>query len=267
MTNLSTVGGRIAPDLSIKRTAPGRLRHEAAPDLVLSVHAGAPVRVSCTDCRTVRTRGEINVLPAGITDEWVEDDPSEHVELRLPARLLETAARDMGLDPSRVDVAPQYHFHDPRIEHIAWALEAEHRAENPSGLVYRESLGLALAIHLLARYRRTCARSPGLDPDRLARVVDYAEAHLAADLSLPVLARVAAVSASHFRVLFKRSVGVPVHEYVIQRRVERARELLARGALPASQIAVDAGFAHQSHMAKSMRKVLGVTPRAIARGS
>ena len=73
------------------------------------------------------------------------------------------------------------------------------------------------------------------------------------------------VSASHLRALFKRTVGTPVHEYVIQRRVERARALLLRGDLPASQVALDAGFSHQSHMARCMRRVLGVTPATIAR--
>ncbi|KYF72421.1 hypothetical protein BE15_48030 [Sorangium cellulosum] len=55
-----------------------------------------------------------------------------------------------------------------------------------------------------------------------------------------------------------------MHEYVVQRRVERARALLLRGDLPASQVAIEAGFAHQSHMARCMRRVLGVTPTALA---
>jgi AraC family transcriptional regulator len=78
------------------------------------------------------------------------------------------------------------------------------------------------------------------------------------------------VSASHLRVLFKRTVGIPIHEYVIQRRVERARVLLVESELPASQIALEAGFAHQSHMARCMRKLLGFTPsslRAVNRAS
>jgi AraC family transcriptional regulator len=68
-------------------------------------------------------------------------------------------------------------------------------------------------------------------------------------------------------VLFKRSVGVPIHEYVIQRRVERARVLLVQSELPASQVALEAGFAHQSHMARSMRKQLGYTPSSVRAGS
>lgn len=69
----------------------------------------------------------------------------------------------------------------------------------------------------------------------------------------------------YLKTLFKRSTGVPVHEYVVQRRVERAKVLLMRGELPASQVALQAGFAHQSHMARCMRRVLGVAPTALAR--
>jgi AraC family transcriptional regulator len=54
---------------------------------------------------------------------------------------------------------------------------------------------------------------------------------------------------------------------VVQRRVERARELLLRGELPISQVALEVGFAHQSHLARWMRRILGVTPTAIVRGS
>jgi AraC family transcriptional regulator len=60
---------------------------------------------------------------------------------------------------------------------------------------------------------------------------------------------------------------MPVHQYVVQRRVERARTLLLQGKLNASQIALDTGFAHQSHMAHWMGRLLGVTPRELIRSS
>ena len=74
------------------------------------------------------------------------------------------------------------------------------------------------------------------------------------------LAGVAAVSTSHFKTLFKRSTGLPPHEYVVHRRVERAKSLLLRGDRPSSQAALEAGFAHQSHMVRWMRRILGATP-------
>lgn len=260
---------RVAPRVELRATPAGLVRFNAIADHWLSVHAGAPARVSCHNgaLRSVSVRGEICVLPAGSSDECFQDDPSDAVDLHLPRALVRLAAEEMGVDPDRAGLEPQSGLRDRQIEHIAWALEAEHRASSPSGPIYREGLGLALAAHLLTRYRARPAPRPtgGLSTKQLVRVTDYVEAHLGGDLSLLPLARLAGVSASHFRVLFKRAAGVPVHQYVIRRRVERARALIVEGELTMSQIALEAGFSHQSHMARCMRQVLGVTPSHIGR--
>lgn len=98
-------------------------------------------------------------------------------------------------------------------------------------------------------------------------MTSFIEEHLDQPLSLAAIADVAGVSASHLKTLFRRSTGLPVHRYVVQRRVERARQLIVRGDLPASQVALAAGFAHQSHMARCLRRALGVTPSALARSA
>jgi AraC family transcriptional regulator len=253
--------------VELRATRAGDVRHSPVADHHLSIHAGEPVRVSCHSNRvlSLRTRGEINLMPAGISDDWVEDDASSSLELLLPAALVRAAAADMGLDPDRAVLEPRFHFRDPQIEHIGWALEADARSGFPGGRLYRDSLGMALAIHLLGRHEVPAPPPGGLSQRQLRVVVEYIEEHLDRDLSLARLARVAGVSASHLKTLFKRSTGQPVHTYVVQQRVHRAATLLARGELPASQIALETGFSHQSHMARCMRRVLGVTPGAVAR--
>lgn len=267
MSALASV--RLEPRVDVRTVPPGTVLFEAPIDHCLSVHAGAAARVSCRAeaYRGVVTRGQINLVPIGAFDQCMQDDSSTTVDLHLSDSLVRLAAEEMGLDPARAVLEPRFCFRDPQIEHIAWALEAEHRAGSRSSLLYRESLGLALAVHLLGKYRGADKenRAPGLSKGQLAKVLDCIEANLAGDVSLARLARVAGVSTSHFRVLFKRSMLVPVHEFVVQRRVERARMLLARGEMPASQIAFEAGFSHQSHMARCMRRVLGVTPAQVAR--
>lgn len=79
------------------------------------------------------------------------------------------------------------------------------------------------------------------------------------------LASVAGFSLSHFKPLFKQAVGMPVHRFVLERRVERARSLLLQGGRTISEIALEAGFAHPSHMARCMRRLLGVGPRQVAK--
>ena len=170
----------------------------------------------------------------------------------------------MGVDPDRVDIPPQLHVRDPRIEHIGWAVKAELETAEPLGRLYGDSLGLALAAHLVRSY--VPAGAPRCDARlsrrRLARVLDYLRANLADDLSLSELAKMAGVSPSHFKTLFKQTVGMPVHQYVIRRRVEYAVELLRSADSPLADVALQAGFANQSHLARWMRRLTGLTPAA-----
>ena len=103
----------------------------------------------------------------------------------------------------------------------------------------------------------------GLPPARLRKVLAYIEAHLAEDLKLDELARVAAMSKYHFSRLFKDAVGVPPYRYVVQQRVEAARDLLLRTDLPVAQIALRTGFCSQSHLSTSFREHTGITPLAV----
>jgi AraC family transcriptional regulator len=106
----------------------------------------------------------------------------------------------------------------------------------------------------------------GLSPRQLKRVVEHIEAHVDRRLALAELAAVAGVSASHFKALFKRSTGLPVHQYVVRRRVERARLLLQERTATIADVAAQTGFANQSHLARWMRRVAGVTPTDVLRG-
>ena len=57
---------------------------------------------------------------------------------------------------------------------------------------------------------------------------------------------------------------MPLHQYVIIRRVERARELLQSSQMPIAEVALEVGFAHQSHLARWTRRLLGVSPKELA---
>ena len=98
---------------------------------------------------------------------------------------------------------------------------------------------------------------------RLRQALDYIESNLGQNISLGDIAAVVGLSVSHFKILFRESVGLPAHQYLIRRRVERAKSLLGEGKLSISQIAFETGFAHQSHLARHMRRVLGVSPKAL----
>lgn len=249
----------------LRTTAAGQVVLPESDQHRLKMHASGPVRGSCAAHKFVYLRGQLDLMPPGYSDRWTEEDPGLALIVQLSSGLLSRAAEDLGLDPARATIDYRHQFSDPQIEHLVWALEADRSAGSPHGVLYADCLGHALAVHLLGRYRAPRDAARGLDRDRLRRVTDYIESHLERDLTLTELARVASLSGSHFKTLFKASVGLPVHTYVIQRRVERAKTLLQESRLSAAQVALDAGFAHQSHMARCMRRVLGITPSALMR--
>ena len=245
----------------------GRIELAAANEHRIRIHSGAPLAGYCGVSRFVYTSGDLDLMPAGYEDAWSEDEDSTSLFLGVSPALLHRTAEDIGLDPSRVRLDLQHQFRDPQIEHIAWALEAEHRSEHAHGRLYTDSLGLALSVHLLRRYASPQVLDNGLPAAKLRRLKDYIEAHLDQDLALAELANVAGLSASHLKTLFRRSTGMPVHQYVLSQRVERARRLLENSDMPISQVALEAGFAHQSHLARCMRRLIGMTPAMLRRAS
>ena len=252
------------------RSPAGVIEQTDAPHHQVLVHAGAPARSTCRyDGRVhrgLKIRGQADIVPAGMSAVWEDEDETVFLLLRLPHRLMRTAAEGLGRGGGEITLAPRMDLADRRIEHIAWAVQADLAADRPAGRLYAESLGLALACHLVAQHGsvKPAARLAPLPRPQLRRVIDHIEAHIDEDLSLARLAAVAGLSPSHFKALFRRAVGMPVHQYVIRRRVERAKVLLIEGRSPMSEIALAAGFAHQSHMARAMRRVLGATPSGIA---
>lgn len=107
-------------------------------------------------------------------------------------------------------------------------------------------------------------QTPRLPPAALARVIEYLEVHLANDVSVEELAKVAGLSASHFSALFRNATGEPPHRYHTRLRVQRARRLIESG-VSASEAALQVGFFDQSHLTRHMRRLLGTSPGKLRR--
>ncbi|RPE79972.1 AraC family transcriptional regulator [Vulcaniibacterium tengchongense] len=256
-----------AGDILVERfaTRPGPVALEPVAEHRIKVHTGAPVTGTCHDRRFRYAHGDVDLLPAGSADRWQEDGPSDSVMLRFAPALLARAADELGLDGARAALPLRHQLRDPQIQHIAWALDADQRAGRPGGRLYADGLAQALLGYLLMRHRAATPAARGLSRPQLQRVAEFIEAHLDEDLSLARLAQVAGLGVSHFKTQFKRATGMPAHAYVVRRRVERARALLLRRDRTAAQVAAEAGFAHQSHMVRCLRKALGAAAAPLLR--
>jgi len=250
---------------------PGIVEVPAIEDTRVSIHVGPSGRVSCRRAgqqrRGINVRGDIEIIPAFTPSVWEVMEKDTFLTLSVSSALLGMVAQELDLDPRRIEIRNRFQVRDLQLESIGWALKEEMESGYPCGPLYHDSLAVAVATRLL-RCHSSVSREPKKTGCRLSerkfrQVLSYVEDNLGQDISLREAAGVAGLSVSHFKTLFRESAGLPLHQYVIRRRVERAKRLLSEDNLPISQIALETGFSHQSHLAHHMRRVLGVPPRAL----
>lgn len=238
---------------------------------VLCLHLGQPVPVHYCAGNVERTgtrlHGQFCTVPAGSSTRWTLSKPATSLLLRLAPGLANETAEAMHLGSTQPGIAPAIHVRDPQIERIGWMMQAESRDGYPGGRLFADGLAYALAARILSLQTSKAPlrsdRGRALPAWRLRRVIEYIESHLDQDLSLAELAAVAGYSVSHFKPLFANATGMPAHRFVMERRIERARLHLAIGGMSTTEIAHATGFAHPSHMARCMQRVLGASPAQI----
>lgn len=216
-----------------------------------------------------RTVGEISVTPAGscFSAQWKRE--LEYVSVFFTEDFLNRATIDFTANLKAqlvLSCGPQ----DELVRSIAQALAAEIDAELPAGKLYAESLVNALAVHLLRHYS-TDSLIPdlqfgGLPAHKLRRAVEFMETHLADDLSLTEIAETVELSQYHFARAFKQSTGQTPIQFLMQRRVEAAKQLLSQSALPIVEVSLRTGFKNQSHFTTLFRRLTKQTPRAYRNG-
>jgi AraC family transcriptional regulator len=210
--------------------------------------------------------GLFNFVPAHRESESLWQAEVELLEIYLPAVLLERVAiESCDRVPRTIELIDRFAIPDPFLEQLAYAFKAELERGKPSDRLYLESLQTVLAGHLL---RHHCSVkivdapvSGGLSKSTLHQVVDYIQNNLDRDISLAELANVAHMSVHHFGKLFKQSMGVTPHQYVLKCRVDQAKKLLANKQLSFAEISQAVGFCHQSHFIDVFRRYTSLTPR------
>jgi AraC family transcriptional regulator len=210
--------------------------------------------------------GAISVIPAGNPARWRWSGRKDALHIHLEAGLVgRVGAEAFDLDPARLTLPPLDALDLPQLRAAMGAVDAELTAGGVGGSLASESLANVLAVHLirhvLAPRRPERGRDGALSRGRLRAVVEYVEEHLDAGPTLEQMAVVARLSAYHFARQFKRATGLPPHQYVIMRRVERAQQLLQAGTdLSLAEVAAHAGFSDQSQFTHHFKRLVGVTP-------
>jgi len=257
--------------LSLISDEPGIVEYPGSARVMISLHVGPSVAVDCRRGgerhRGTNIHGDLEIIPPNLGGVWELKARDSALVIGLKLRVLQRVVQDSGSDPSKLRIYNRFQARDPQIEHIGWALRAEMESGYASGRAYMDGLATGLASRIVRNHsslarpsRATKAAMPGR---KLKVILGYIEDNLGRDLGLEEIAGVAGLSVSHFKSLFRKSLGVPPHQYLIRRRVERAATQLRKGRTPIGQIALENGFCHQSHLALHTRRVLGLTPQEL----
>jgi len=210
--------------------------------------------------------GAIMLVPAGRPSRVRSSGRRDQLHIFLePGLVGRVAAEAFGLDPARLTLPPLESLDLPHLRAAMLAVDAELTAGGVGGPLAAESLANVLAVHLLrhvlAPRQPACRRDGTLPRAKLRAVVEYVEDHLDAGPTLEQMAAITRLSPNYFASQFRRATGLPPHQYVILRRVERAKELLQAGTdLTLAEVALHAGFSDQSQFSRHFKRLVGVTP-------
>jgi len=153
---------------------------------------------------------------------------------------------------------------DPILGHLAQILALTLDRENEVSPLFVEQLGVTIGTHLLDQYGNAAVQSPQkiqrLSKLHEARAKDMLLAKMRKNVSLEEIANACNLSRSYFIRAFRETTDRTPHQWLLEHRIERARDLLKYSDSPLSEIAIACGFADQSHFTRIFSQLVGMPP-------
>ncbi len=213
----------------------------------------------------------ICLTPGDATAQWQHAGHPEILQVYLRQSVYEAAVSEIyGCDSSVAELVPRFAILDPLLEQLAIAITNALRDGNAEDGLYIDTIAQMMAVHL-ARTHSSRSRPVRILPAKplagwkMRRVIEFIEDNLEGDLSLQAMAAEVDISPLYLARAFKAAVGQSPHQYVLARRIERAKELLRNTDLPVVDVALSSGFSSQSHLSHWFIRQIGVSPAVYRR--
>jgi AraC family transcriptional regulator len=258
-----------APFQAVERPIrhPSLIYHLSRPTQVTRKIEGAALESALIGPR------RICLTPGEATTRWQHAGHPEILQVYLRQSVYEAAVTEIyGCDSSGAELVPRFAILDPLLEQLAIAITNALRDGASEDGLYIDTVAQMMAVHL-ARSHSSRSRPVRILPTRplsgwkMRRVIEYIEDNLDGDLSLQAMAAEVDISPLYLARAFKSAVGQSPHQYVLGRRIERAKELLRNTDLPVVDVALASGFSSQSHLSHWFIRQVGISPAAYRRQS
>ncbi|QHF30270.1 AraC family transcriptional regulator [Pseudomonas sp. R32] len=205
------------------------------------------------------------IMPAGSASHWVVNGSIRLAHLYISQEqfalgcvsLLDREPRELQLQEATFLDDPEQARRFRQLIALDW--------DEPGERLLTSSLAHEILDHALLSQvdlRQGLRLKGGLAAHQRRQLREYVEGHLDQPLSLGELAALCNLSEYHFARMFRESFGLPPHQYLLARRLAKARQLLRHGQLPLGEVALLCGFASASHFSNRFRQALGATPGA-----
>jgi AraC family transcriptional regulator len=210
----------------------------------------------------------ICLTPGDATARWEHHGHPEILQVYLRSSIYQAAVSEIyNCDMSQAELVPRFAVMDPMLEQISIALATALRDGTAEDGLYIDTLAQMMAVHL-AKNHSSQSRpvqlplTEKMSGNKMRRVIEYIEENLDNDLSLEAMAAEVNLSPIYLARAFKAAVGQSPHRYVLNRRIERAKELLRNTEMPVVDVALSTGFSSQSHLSFWFQRHMGVSPAA-----
>jgi AraC family transcriptional regulator len=207
--------------------------------------------------------GSINLLPTGLVVPWRLSSSTEVTVVAFETEFVNSVEEELDRRLT-MPFLGKLAIEDPQLSMLVSLLMRESDSGGLHGRIYGESLAQAIAIRFIhlgrgERLRETVYRRIS-SSESVRRVLDRMHDELQADLSLRTLAAETGYSRRHFLRIFEEATGCSPHQYLLQLRMRRAKELIRTTSMPLIDIAAHSGFSSQSHMSQIFRRFCDATP-------
>jgi AraC family transcriptional regulator len=213
----------------------------------------------------------ICVTPPDTITDWRHCGHPQILQVYVRRSVYESAVAELfGCDASSAELVPRFGITDPLLEQLALVLADALRTGAIHDGLYIDTVAQMIAVHL-ARSHSVQSRLGHLPPtpmvphQRMRQLIEYIESNLQDHLTLDAMAAQVGISPLYLARAFKGAIGQSPHQYVLMRRIERAKELLRNTDMPIVDVALSVGFSSQSHLSHWMIRHTGVSPAAYRR--